>query len=134
MLILLSGGGLVFGPYMIRNRPYNSAEYIRLLEEEVFPDIHGVLGDRKWQRAIWQQVCHDLTCLTLQFTVLFQDGATIHTSNNSMDFIDGIFGARVLSGRRRQGKDWPPNSPDLTPCDFFLHGYLKVLHCTKKLS
>ena len=21
--------------------------------------------------------------------------------------------------------DWPPNSPDLNPCDFFLWGYLK---------
>ena len=25
----ISGHGLVFGPYPIRNRPYNSAEYIR---------------------------------------------------------------------------------------------------------
>ena len=46
-----------------------------------------------------------------------------------MTMIDGVFGARVLSGRRRQEKDWPMNSPDLTPCDFFLHGCIKVLYC-----
>ena len=22
--------------------------------------------------------------------------------------------------------DWPPNSPDMSPADFWLHGYLKV--------
>ena len=65
-----SGGGLVFGPYVVRNRPYNSAEYIRLLTEEVFPDIYVVLGDRKWGRDIWQQVFHDLICPSLRFIVL----------------------------------------------------------------
>ena len=51
-----SGGGLVFGPYVVRNRPYNSAEYIRLLTEEVFLDMYVVVGHRKWGSAIWQQV------------------------------------------------------------------------------
>ena len=55
----------MFGPYVVLNRPYNFAEFIRLLTEEVFPDIYGVLGDRKWRRAIWQQVFHDLICLSL---------------------------------------------------------------------
>ena len=96
----------MFGPYMVRNRPYNTAEYIRLLTEEVFSDIHRRPGNRKWGRAIWQQVCHDLICLSLYFTELFQDGATIHTANHTMTFLDGIFGARVFSGRQRQGQYW----------------------------
>ena len=49
-------GGHVFGPYFIRNRPYNSAEYVRLLAEEVFPEIQFALGGRRWRRAIWMQV------------------------------------------------------------------------------
>ena len=52
------------------------------------------------------------------------DGATIHTA--TMDFLGGLFGDRVMSGRRRGGMDWPPTSPDLLPADFWLHGYLKV--------
>ena len=46
----------MFGPYFIRNRPYNSAEYVRLLAEEVWPEIQFVLGGRCWRRAIWMQV------------------------------------------------------------------------------
>ena len=39
-------------PYVIRNRPYNSAEYIRLLTEEVFPDIQGFIGQARWARRL----------------------------------------------------------------------------------
>ena len=46
----------MFCPYVIRNRPYNSAEYVRLLDEDVFPDILFALGARRWNRAIWMQV------------------------------------------------------------------------------
>ena len=54
-----SGGGICFGPYFIRNRPYNSAEYVRLLEEEVLPEIHGVIGPGAFNAATWMQVCVD---------------------------------------------------------------------------
>lgn len=64
------GGGLVFGPFPIVNRPYNSAEYIRsslnwgiwifiihrMLREDILPEIQAVLGPRRWQRCIFQQV------------------------------------------------------------------------------
>ena len=49
-----------------------------------------------------------------------QDGATSHTSHASMAEIKFFFGDRViLKGL------WPPHSPDLTPPDYFLWGYLK---------
>ena len=57
-----------------------------------------------------------------------QDGATIHTSNMACNFLNDVFGQRVMSGRRQQGVDWAPNSPDMSPCDFWLHGHLKVGH------
>ena len=49
-----------------------------------------------------------------------QDGATSHTSHASMAEIQSFFGDRVIS----KGL-WPPRSPDLTPPDYFLWGYLK---------
>ena len=56
-----------------------------------------------------------------------QDGARIHTSNASLDFLQGVFGDRIMTGRRRgQMMDWPASSPDLSAADFWLHGYLKV--------
>jgi hypothetical protein len=32
----------------------------------------------------------------------------------------------IKNGGSRDDIGWPPRSPDLTPCDFFLWGYLKA--------
>jgi hypothetical protein len=49
-----------------------------------------------------------------------KDGAIAHTANNSMKFLNEIFGERVFSRKVR-----PPCSPDLTPPDFYLWGAAK---------
>jgi len=49
-----------------------------------------------------------------------QDGATSPTSHVSMAEIQSFFGDPVIS----KGL-WPTRSPDLTPPDYFLWGYLK---------
>ena len=52
-----------------------------------------------------------------------QDGATSHTARVCMNILNDVFPNRVIS--RNGAIPWPPRSPDLTPCDFFLWGYLK---------
>ena len=58
-----------------------------------------------------------------------QDGARPHTVYDNLAILYEHFGHRVLSDRYTRhfncGHDWPPYSPDLTPCDFFLWGHLK---------
>ena len=49
-----------------------------------------------------------------------RDGATCHTSNESMTEIESFFDDRIISKAL-----WPPRSPDLSPPDFFLWGALK---------
>ena len=49
-----------------------------------------------------------------------QDGATCHTSNESMTEIESFFDDRIISKAL-----WPPRSPDLSPPDFSLWGALK---------
>ena len=49
-----------------------------------------------------------------------QDGATRHTSNDSMTEIESFFDDRIISKAL-----WPPRSPDLSQSDFFLWGALK---------
>ena len=49
-----------------------------------------------------------------------QDGATCHTSNESMTEIESFFDDRIISKAL-----WPPRSPDLSPPTFFLWGALK---------
>lgn len=49
-----------------------------------------------------------------------QDGARPHTANSVQTWLRGKLGKKFLH------KDlWPPRSPDLNPCDFFLWGHLK---------
>ena len=52
-----------------------------------------------------------------------QDGATCHTAAATLKLLKEAFGTRILS--RSSNFAWPPRSPDLTPPDFFLWGYLK---------
>ena len=51
------------------------------------------------------------------------DGASSHTSNLSRDWLKENFGGRVIS--LKTDMEWAPFSPDLSPPDFFLWGYLK---------
>ena len=49
-----------------------------------------------------------------------QDGAAAHTSNIVQAWGTSKFGRKFLNKQM-----WPPRSPDLNPCDYFLWGYLK---------
>ena len=52
-----------------------------------------------------------------------QDGATAHTARRSLRVLREMFPGRLIS--LRGDVEWPARSPDLSPCDFFLPGYLK---------
>lgn len=52
-----------------------------------------------------------------------QDGATPHTTKASLAVCNEMFPGKVIS--LRGDIEWPPRSPDLSPLDFFLWGYLK---------
>lgn len=52
-----------------------------------------------------------------------QDGATPHTSNDSLEWLRERFGVRLIS--RRCDSEWASHSPDLNPPDFYLWGYMK---------
>jgi len=65
-------------------------------------------------------------------TIWFQqDGATCHTSRETMDFLRQHFPRRLIS--LRGDIEWPPWSLDLSPCDYFLRGYLKARVYINKL-
>ncbi|CAK9810866.1 Mariner Mos1 transposase [Anthophora plagiata] len=53
-----------------------------------------------------------------------QDGATAHTARRPREILQEMFPGRVIS--LHEAVQWPPCSPDLSPCDFFLWGYLKA--------
>ena len=52
-----------------------------------------------------------------------QDGATPHTSNESLAWLNHRFSDRLIS--RKSDPQWSPFSPNYTPPDCYLWGYLK---------
>ncbi|GFX48372.1 uncharacterized protein TNCV_4613691 [Trichonephila clavipes] len=63
---------------------------------------------------------HDVQELWFQ-----QDGATCHTARATIDLLKDTLGDRLIS--RFGPVNWPPRSCDLTPLDYFLWGYVKVI-------
>lgn len=96
--------GTVLGPHFVE-RNLDSREYLRIIRYHVIQrDFREHNIDR---RVMWWQ----------------QDGAPCHTSNATMRYLRGQFPGKVMG--KRGDWPWPPRSPDLAICDFFLWGYLK---------
>ena len=98
----------IIGPYFFEENEravtVNGARYRNMIEEFFLPSLEEMNV-----RNVWFQ----------------QDGATAHTARDSMNLLRQHFPDRLIS--LRGDLQWPARSPDLTPCDYFLWGYLKSL-------
>ena len=56
--------------------------------------------------------------------IFMQDGAPPHFYRPVIEYLNNQLPGRWM-GRRVNFLEWPARSPDLTPCDFFLWGYVK---------
>lgn len=100
----------VIGPYFFQDDNGNtvtvtSERYRQMITEFFLPEVRR---KRIPIRRVWFQ----------------QDGATAHTARISMEAIRPVFRGRIIS--RFGDINWPPRSPDLSMCDYFLWGYLKA--------
>ncbi|GFY01695.1 uncharacterized protein TNCV_2608781 [Trichonephila clavipes] len=106
-------GSSIIGPFFFETQcpingwiteTVNAQRYLTLLRETVVPCLI--------QRGQISNV------------TFMQDGATSHTANPVNAFLIQMFGEdRIVSRHCRY--PWSPRSPDLTPADFWLWGYLK---------
>jgi hypothetical protein len=98
----------VIGPYFFEDNgvtvTVNSHRYIEMINNFVIPELH-VRGMNT--HTVWFQ----------------QDGATAHTARASKDLVRALFNNHVIS--RFGDVPWPPRSPDLSTCGFFIWGFLK---------
>ncbi|CAG7823309.1 unnamed protein product [Allacma fusca] len=80
------------------------AAYLNMLRTKVVPELaeRGVLNSLYFQH----------------------DGATPHHTPPVMEYINEAFGGRVIG--RTSEIDWPTNSPDLTPPDYYLWGTIQA--------
>jgi hypothetical protein len=97
----------IMGPYVFeeenRAATVNSERYVSMLQNFFAPAL-----EEPGLENVWFQ----------------QDGATAHTARASMQVSREMFPGHLIS--LRGDIPWPARSPDLTPCNFFLWGYLKA--------
>jgi len=106
----LCGNRAILGPFFY-DVNINCELYLNMLNDEVVPEImeifqNNLFGDVQFEDVWW-----------------FQDGAGTHRARAVALQLRELFGENVITLGQQQ--EWPPRSPDLTPCDFFLWGYLK---------
>jgi hypothetical protein len=94
--------GLI-GPYFFED---NAADrYVEILHNFLEPELR--------RRGI-----------DLRTTWFQQDGATAHTAGASMNVVREMFPQHIIL--RYGHVQWPARSPDLSQCDYFVWGTLKV--------
>jgi len=100
------GNVFVIGPYFYEENgittTVNSTRYIDMISNFLEPELQN---RRINNQNVWFQ----------------QDGATTHTARAAMAVVRAMFPDRLIS--RCGGVPWPPWSPDISMCDFFLWGY-----------
>lgn len=92
-----------FGPFFFDGN-VNADSYLQMLRDQFWPQLvsAGFAGE----------------------AIFMQDGAPPHWGRAVRLWLDQMFQGRWI-GRGSPNMPWPPRSPDLTPCDFFLWGFVK---------
>lgn len=106
--------GQKIGPFFIEGN-LDGPKYEAMLREQIIPAIQALSND-EMDEVYFQQ-----------------DGAPPHYSRRVRQYLNQVFQDRWIG--RRGSIEWPARSPDLTPLDFFLWGYLKSkVYQTKPLN
>ncbi len=114
----ISAQGLI-GPYFFENSneekiTVNQSNYQNMLENYFIPKLREMVGDKFGDQ------------------IFMQDGASSHTAKQTMELLKKYFGEKIISIKSED--IWPPYSPDLNPCDYFLWGFLKDKVFSEKIN
>jgi len=104
----ICGNGVLIGPFFFDAKVDGQA-YHQMIQQEVVPqmEMHFQRLRNGLFRYVWWA----------------QDGAPAHRLIAVRHLLRELFNDRVVA--MNHPVEWPSRSPDLTPCDYFLWGYLK---------
>lgn len=92
----------------------------RIIGPIFFQDtINGV----RYREQILEVFINQLDDEEQQFGYFQHDGATAHTTRENIAYLQQFYGDRLIS--QNVNPEWPARSPDLTPLDFSIFGWLK---------
>lgn len=103
-------GDRILGPYFFEEN-VNGDVYLNFLQFELLPVLIVLFPHDDEPNLVHERIWFQ------------QDGAPAHYAVNVRRFLDETFPNRWIG--RRGAVEWPPRSPDITPLDFYLWGYLK---------
>ena len=106
----LCGNGVILGPYIFE-RNMDGVAYLQMLHEYVLP-LLAVHFRNQFENGLFRNLWWA------------QDGTPAHRLLEVRDRRNAVFANDCVIGLGHD-VEWPPRSPDLTLCDFFLWGYLK---------
>lgn len=103
-------GNRILGPFFF-DGTLTGERYLEFLEFDLIPALAVVYPNPEDpdipNDSLWYQ----------------QDGAPAHFTRPVREYLDSVFPGRWIG--RRGPIEWPARSPDLTPLDYYLWGYLK---------
>ena len=105
----IMGNNTVLGPVFVDGN-LNAQKYLDIINGTIVPHLtrqYGAFQNGAIRRANF-----------------LQDGASAHRARVVQQRLRQLFPGRVVGLGFDQ--EWPPRSPDLTACDFFLWGHLKA--------
>lgn len=85
--------------------------------------FHDTINAVRYREQILEVFINQLEDEELQLGYFQHDGATAHTTQENLGYLQEFYGNRVIS--LHLNPEWPPRSPDLTPLDFSIFGWLK---------
>lgn len=109
-------GDRIIGPFFIEGN-LTGEVYVQMLNNSIEPSIvHEIetQTDLEGNLNLNENIVH-----------FQQDGAPPHYALATRQWLDRFYPRHWIG--RRGPIEWPPRSPDLTPMDFFLWGYIKSL-------
>lgn len=96
----------VYGPFFFHEVSVTGVIYLDMLHEWLMPQLQEDSDN----------------------FIFVQDGAPPHWHSQVRNYLDERLPGRWIGRASEENmvyKRWPPRSPDLTPCDYFLWGYVK---------
>jgi hypothetical protein len=109
----------VIGPYFFDDT-VTAQSYLTMLHDYFYPVYRDLSGN---ESIFFIQISTSSVLPDNESIFFMQDGAPAHYASDVREWLDKNFPGRWIG--RRGPIEWPARSPDLTPADFFLWGYLK---------